>query len=318
MRALISLSGDNPLQWRDFALRSLGPHDLRVKVAAAGVNPVDWKMRDGDLLGVLQRLIGPSGPLVPGIDFAGEVEAVGAQVRDVAVGDRVVGGTDFSRGQHGSYATHVQVRQDQVAKVPDSVDLAQAACLPVAAGTAAIALFEVGKLRERASKKVLILGASGGVGHIAVQLARAAGATVFGVCSARNVKLVEELGATAVDYTQEGWQASIAAAGPWDVIVDGVGTASYPAPLCLGWLAKDGAHVMVVPKGLDFWRVVVPGRSHTVLTRATTERLQPLVAALADGSLRVVIQERVPLAEAQRAHELSRSGKVVGKVVLVA
>ncbi len=318
MRALVSLSGNQPLAWRDLPLPALGPSDVRVRVAAAGVNPVDWKMRDGDLLGVLQRLLGPRGPLVPGIDFAGEVEAVGAQVRDLAVGDQVVGGTNFSRGQHGSYASHVQVRADQLAKIPAGVDLAQAACLPVAAGTAAIALFEVGKLRERASKKVLILGASGGVGHIALQLAHAAGATVFGVCSARNVKLVEELGATAVDYTQDGWRERIAAAGPWDIVVDGVGTASYPAPLCLSWLAKDGAHVLVVPKGMDFWRVLVPGRSHTVLTRATTERLQPLVDALADGSLRVHLQERIPLVEAERAHALSRQGKVVGKLVLVA
>lgn len=318
MHALYSLSADAPLSWQPLTLPELGPRDVRVQVAFAGVNPVDWKMRQGDLLGIAQRLLGPKGPLVCGIDFAGTVLAVGKDVKDVQVGTRVVGGTNFSRGQHGSYASHVQVRDDQLAVVPQQVDLAQAACLPVAACTAQIALMEVGRLPARANPRVLVLGASGGVGHFAVQLARQAGARTVGVCSTRNVSLVAELGGEPIDYTQADWAQRVAARGPWDVIVDGVGTSSYPASLCHQWLAKGGVHVMVVPKGSDVWRLALPGPSHTVLAQATTARLRPLVEALASGTLRSVIQERIALLQADRAHQLSQGGKVVGKLVLQA
>jgi NADPH:quinone reductase-like Zn-dependent oxidoreductase len=318
MKVLTSSSPTEPLAWAEIPERKLRADEVVVAVRAAGVNPVDWKMRQGDLLGVAQRIVGPSGPLVCGIDFAGEVTAVGAAVTDLKLGDRVVGGTDFSRQQFGSYASQVHVRADQVAVLPPQVAFDEAACLPVAGVTAQTCLFDIGKLDQRQEPRALVLGAAGGVGHFAVQLAKLRGAVSVGVCSERNVALVERLGGIAIDYTKGDVAAAAAQHGPYDVIVDAVGSATYPIAMCLKLLKKGGVHVLVMPNPRDYWRLVLPGPVKTVLGRPGRASLEPLVAELAAGRLQVVIAERIPMAEAERAHQLSRAGKVVGKLVLVA
>lgn len=318
MRVLSSPSASSPLVWADHPERKLRSDELRVAVHAAGVNPVDWKMRQGELLGIAQRIIGPSGPLVCGVDFAGEVIAIGEAVKDVRVGDQVVGGTDFSRRQYGSYASHVQVRWDQVVVLPAGVDVVAAACLPVAGVTAHQALFALGRLAEKPDPRALILGAAGGVGHFAVQLAHGCGARSVGVCSSRNVGLVERLGGIAIDYTRGDVATAAAAHGPYDVIVDAAGTAAYPIAMCRSLLKKGGTHVLVQARPADFLRVAMPGPVKTLLGRPNRATLEPLVSELAAGRLQVVIAERIPMAEAERAHEISRGGKVVGKLVLVA
>ncbi|MSP92767.1 MAG: NAD(P)-dependent alcohol dehydrogenase [Myxococcales bacterium] len=317
MQVLTSRSIDEPLHWVEIPTPKLGPDGVRVAVRAVGVNPVDWKMRAGDMLGVVQRVVGPSGSLVTGVDFAGEVVEVGSAVKDVRVGDRVVGGTDFSRKQHGSYAREVCVRADQVALLPESVPFDVAGCLPVAAVTAATALFELGHLRGRPDAKALVLGASGGVGHFAVQLARAAGAVVVGVCSARNVAFVEALGGVPLDYGKGEVFAAAAKLGPFDVVVDTVGAATYPVAACQRLLKPGGVHVLVMPRAVDFWWVALPGPTVMVLGRPNRASLKPLVEQVASGALKVEIAERIPWDEAERAHAVSRAGKVVGKLVLV-
>jgi NADPH:quinone reductase-like Zn-dependent oxidoreductase len=198
------------------------PHELRVRVHAIGVNPVDWKMRTRGPLRLAARLFGPPLPVVFGVDFAGVVEAVGARVTDLRPGDRVVGGTDFSRGQRGSHADTVIVRPDQICPLPDSLDFTTAAALPVPGVTAWKCLFTVGHLA--AGQRALILGASGSVGQIAVQLARNAGATAVGTCSTRNLELVRSLGAaTVLDYTQGDPLAQARQHGPYQVVLDAVG-----------------------------------------------------------------------------------------------
>ncbi len=308
---------NRPLSWTEVPDRPLRRDEVRVTVRAVGVNPVDWKMRDGELLGTLQRIIGPRGPLVCGVDFAGDVSAVGAEA-DLKVGVRVVGGTDFSRGQHGSYAREVQVRADQVAVLPPGVDYAEAACLPVAGVTAQAALLTLGHIDQKPDARALILGAAGGVGHFAVQLARVHGARAIGVCSARNADLVRRLGGAPIDYGQGDVAAAAREHGPYDVVVDAVGTAHYPPALCRALLRPSGRHVMVMPKGLDYLRVLVPGPTVTVLGRPGRATLAPLVEHLAAGRLQVVIQARFHLDQAEQAQQLSRAGKVAGKLVLLA
>lgn len=318
MKVLTSSSHKQPLTWHEIPDPKLRPDDVRVEVRAVGVNPVDWKMRQGDLLGVAQRIVGPSGSLVTGVDFAGEIRAIGSSVTDLKVGDRVVGGTDFSRKQYGSYAKQVQVRADQVATLPANVSYEDAACLPVAAVTAQLSLYTLGKLHEKSDPHALILGAAGGVGHFAVQLAKIRGAVSVGVCSTRSVALVEKLGGIPVDYSKGDVFALAAEHGPYDVIVDSVGSASYPVGKCLPLLKKGGTHVLVMPKASDYWRVALQGAVKTVLGRPNRAELAPLVEDLAAGRLKVIIDQRIPLDEAERAHEISRGGKVVGKLVLVA
>lgn len=311
-----SRSASEPLALVELPDRPLGPLDVRVRVHSVGVNPVDWKMREGGPLRLAHRLVGPRGPLVVGVDFAGEIVERGAMVRDLSVGDAVVGGTDFSRKQLGSYATEVVVRADQCARLPSSVGFEQAACLPVPGATAHRALVELGRLGERPDARVLVLGASGGVGLVCVQLAKALGASSWGVCSARNVALVERLGARPIDYTTGDPLLEAARVGGFDVVVDAVGTATYDAARVRALLRPDGVHVLVVVRPRDYPAIGLSARVVAVLGRPCRANLAPLVALAADGRLESLVEAVLPLADAEAAHARSRGGKVVGKLLL--
>ncbi|MBT9554699.1 MAG: NAD(P)-dependent alcohol dehydrogenase [Myxococcales bacterium] len=318
MHVLTSRSSRLPLAWAELPDRALRPDEVRVATRAVSVNPVDWKMREVSLLGFAQRILGPRGPFVCGVDFAGEVIEAGPKA-DLSVGDRVVGGTDFSRSQRGSYARTVQVRASQVAVLPPNVSFDAASCLPVAGVTAAMAVRDHGGTHRRPGSRVLVLGASGGVGHFAVQLARIDGAAVIaGVCSQRNTGLVQRLGATPIDYGAGDALDAARALGPFDVIVDAIGSTTYPVRRCKALLAKGGVLVQIMPMPRDYLHLAIPGPVKTVLGRPSRQNLAPLVAHLAAGTLDAVIAERLPLGEAERAHELSRAGRVVGKLVLTA
>lgn len=315
MKVATSSSHDAPLRLVEMPSRPLRGDEIRVRVAAIGVNPVDWKMREGGPLRFAQRLLGPPGPLVVGVDFAGTVIEVGPRGGPLAVGARVVGGVNFARGQHGSYADEVIARPDQVAELPDEVDFERAACLPVPGVTAWIALTEHARIGRGA--RVLVLGASGGVGLCALQLARMLGARAVGVCSARNVPLVERYGATAIDYGAGNPLEAARAHGPYDLVLHAVGTDVYPLRACRALLAKDGLVELVVIRPADYLAWLLRRDVRTVLGRPTRTRLQPLVAAMSRGELDLPIEARFALAEAERAHERSRAGRVVGKLILV-
>jgi NADPH:quinone reductase-like Zn-dependent oxidoreductase len=305
-----------PLEWIELPTPEPRRGEVRVAVHAIGVNPVDWKMRSFGPLRVAARLIGPPPPVVVGVDFAGVVEAVGPDVTDVAVGSRVVGGTDFSRGQRGSYADTVVVAANQVCVLPDNVDFTTAGALPVTAVTAWLAIVELGRLRP--GDKALILGASGGVGQLAVQVARLVGGSAVGVCSAKNTDFVAGLGAEAVlDYGAGDPLEAARAHGPFRVVVDCVG--GYSGSACRALLGPGGRHVMVAADGpgafLELLRA--PATSRAVLGKPTAARLEPVVAAVADGSLRVRIEQTLPLVEAEEAHRISQTGRLTGKLVLL-
>jgi hypothetical protein len=306
-----------PLVRTELALPTPRANEVRVAGRSTGVNPVDWKMRRRGPLRLAARLIGPPPPVVPGVDFAGVVEAVGDRVVDVQVGDAVVGSTNFSRGQRGSYADTVVVGADQLCVLPAGFDLDVAAALPVAGVTAWMCVVEIGRIRE--GKRVAVLGASGAVGQFSVQIARKLrGAFVAGVCSAKNAALVRERGADVVlDYTAGDALAALAPHGPFDLVVDCVG--GYSAPACRALLGPGGRHVMVAGEGPgDFVQILVPPfKSRTVLGVTTRERLQVLVDAVASGRIVVPIAKRLPLAQAEEALALSEAGRMTGKIVLV-
>lgn len=293
--------------------------EIRVAVQAIGVNPVDWKMRTSGPLRIAARVLGPKPPVVVGVDFAGFVDAVGPGVTRVAVGDRVVGGTNFSRGQRGSYADTVVVREDQVCLVPDEVDLAVAAALPVGGVTARMALVDLGQIRKvsTAEKRILVLGASGGVGQLAVQLGKIEGAFVAGVCSTKNVDMVKDLGADVVlDYNEGDALAQAKAHAPFQVVVDCVG--SYSGAACRSLLSARGRHIMVAgdePSAM-LQLLVPPFTSKSILGRPSGARLEPLVAAVAAGTLRVSIAQKLPLTSAEEAHQLSQTSRMTGKLIL--
>jgi NADPH:quinone reductase-like Zn-dependent oxidoreductase len=317
-----SWAADEPLVRIDLEPPPLKARDVRVAVHAIGVNPVDWKMRSKGPLRLAARLlrpfVGPKGPVIVGVDFAGVVEAAGDQVKDMAVGTRVVGGTNFARGQHGSYADTVVVNVDQVCPLPENVPFDVAGALPVAGVTAWRAIFEYRKIEP--GMKALVLGASGGVGQFAVQIAKhVAGAQlVAGVSSSKNAQMVKDLGADVVLEYDHGEPLEMARAhGPFDVIVDCVG--QYSGSACRSLLAAGGRHVMVAGESPRmFMQVLVPPfRSRSILGRPNGARLAGLVDAVSQGKVKVAIAERLPLSEVEAAHQKSQTGRMTGKLVLL-
>ena len=306
-----------PLIWIEAPTPEPRAGEIRVAVKAIGVNPVDWKMRSFGPLRLAARAIGPPPPVVVGVDFAGHVDAVGAGVRELKPGDAVVGGTDFSRKQRGSYGDTVFVRPDQLCPLPPGFDLEVAGALPVAGVTAWMSLIEIGRLV--AGQRALILGAAGGVGQFAVQIAKhVRGAFVAAVCSGKNADLARGLGADAViDYVQGDALALARSHAPYQVVVDCVG--GYSGSGCRALLAPGGRHVVVSGDSIGAMAqlLVPPFSSKAVLGRATRERLAHVVAAVAAGQVRVNIVRRFPLAEAEEAHRVSQSGRVAGKLVLI-
>jgi NADPH:quinone reductase-like Zn-dependent oxidoreductase len=305
-----------PLELVELPTPEPASDQVRVAVRAIGVNPVDWKMRQHGPLRLAARIVGPPPPVVVGVDFAGVVDAVGAQVGDLRVGDRVVGGTNFARRQRGSYADTVFVRADQVCAIPASMDFETAGALPVAGVTAWMSVVELGHLV--AGQRALILGAAGGVGQLAVQIAkRVRDGFVVAVCSAKNRALVHELGAdVAIDYGVGDALDQAALHGPYQAVIDCVG--SYSGPRCRGLLGRGGRHVIVSGDSLvtAVQPFVPPFTSKAVLGRPTRARLEPVVAAVAAGLVQVRIVARFALADAERAHALSQTGHVAGKIVL--
>jgi NADPH:quinone reductase-like Zn-dependent oxidoreductase len=320
--ALRSWKAGEPFERVELTAAEPRAREVRVAVHAIGVNPVDWKMRSKGPLRLAARFIrlfrGPRGPVILGVDFAGVVEAVGAKVTVVKTGDRVVGGTDFSRGQHGSYADTVVVRDDQVTTLPDDVPFDMAGALPVAGVTAWMATHDYRKVQP--GRRALVLGASGGVGQLAVQIAKRVceGDLVAGVCSGKNAGFVRELGADLViDYNAGDPLEQAKSHGPFDVIVDCVG--GYRASRCRALLGPGGRHVMVAGDSpASMIQVIVPPfRSRAILGSPNGARLRPLVEAVAAGKVRVNVAERLPLAEAEAAHQKSQSGRMTGKLVLM-
>lgn len=306
-----------PLEMMELPEPQPKARDVRVRVTACGVNPVDWKMRTFGPLRVAAMLIGPKPPVVVGIDFAGVVDAVGDKVTAFAIGDRVAGGTVFSRGQRGSAADTVCVRDDQLVKIAANVSDEVAGCLSVVGGTAKLSLDDVGRLPKGGS--LLVLGASGGVGQLIVQLARASyDAAVVGVCSAKNFDLVTRLGAQhVIDYTAGDPLVAASAFGPFDVVVDCAG--GYSGFGCRALLKAGGRHVIVTGDSPSSVAqiLVPPFSSKLVLAEPRTQHLQPVMDALAAGKVTIGIAERLPLSELQRAHDLSETGRMTGKIVMI-
>lgn len=284
-----------------------GVGQLRVAVRAMAINPIDWKVMSGKF-----RLVVPvKRPAVPVFDLVGVVEEVGPDVDDFVVGQRVFVRNDIMPG--GAAAESAVVSASVTALAPDGVDDAQLAAVPLAGMTALQGLRTIGGLAD--GKRVLVLGASGGVGHIAVQLAHDAGAHVTGVCSAANAAFVRNLGADdVVDYT-----TSADDGGPYDAILDCVGV---PWPRLQRALADDGHAGTVVPAPSVLLRqVLLPMYSRrrltAVLLKPNADDLVLLGGMLDDGRLQVHIEETYKGLDAvATAFTRSMSGRVRGKLVV--
>lgn len=287
-----------------------GPGQVLVRVRASSVNPIDWKLASGKL-----RLIRPIAlPFVPGFDVAGEVTALGAGVTTFAVGDRVHARLAHAIGAASAELTIAGL--DVTTKMPAGMSFADAAAIPLAGMTALQGLRDrLGMPMQGASGRVLVVGASGGVGHFAVQIARAAGAHVVGVSSTRNLDLVRELGAhDVIDYTRPDPYARQA---PFDAILDCVGG---PYRRWLRLLGPRGQFATPVPDARTFLRSALnPVCAHAVrpvLLKTNAADLAFLDTLYEAGKLRAVIDSRFPLDALRAAWERSCSGRAVGKIVI--
>jgi len=343
MRAavLTGYGGVERLQLRQVPRPEPGSGQLLVRVRAAGVNPIDWKIRRGRL-----RLLLPARfPLVLGFEVAGEVEAVGPEVGDFAPGDEVFAMLDGRHG--GGYAEYAVAGQAGAALKPEMLGWEEAAAMPVAALTALQALRDVAGLGP--GQRLAVTGAAGGVGHLAVQLAAALGARVTAVAGPDHQEFVRRLGAErAVDYTREDFTALDEAgdtgrsdgerqggahqgaadeeAGSFEVIFDAAG--AYDFGVCEPALTPGGIYVTTQPGPAIFLAILRAGLSRLVdrgsARRAATLRVKPRgedLAVLADlvaaGRLRPAIDRVYPLAEVRDAHTASEAGHPRGKIVLV-
>ncbi|MEU4161016.1 NADP-dependent oxidoreductase [Actinoplanes sp. NPDC026670] len=284
---------------------SPGPTEILVRVHAAGLNPVDAKSRaHGGFLG--------QPPFVLGWDVSGVVEEVGVGVTLFAPGDEVFGMPRFPRPA-GAYADYVTGPARHFAAKPAELDHVQAGGLPLTGLTAWQAL--VDRARVRPGQRVLVHAAAGGVGHLAVQIAKAQGAYVIGTARAAKHDLLRELGAdevvdyTAVDFTE--------AVEPVDVVIDPIG--GDDGPRCLRVLKPGG--VMVSLNSPAEQRLVAEAeqlgvRAGFLLVEPDRAGLLALADLVRAGRLRVLVEASLPLAEAAKAHELSETGRATGKIVL--
>ncbi|MER5201905.1 NADP-dependent oxidoreductase [Streptomyces sp. NPDC002825] len=281
-----------------------GPGEVRVRVAAAGVNPVDWKRR----YGWMEAFYPTTFPAVPGLEFAGTVDALGEGVTGLAVGDEVLGWT-----KTGAYAEYAIA--GTVAPKPAGLSWEAAASLPVAGETAQRVLDLLG---VRAGETLFLHGAAGVVGSVGVQLAVAAGVTVIGSASESNHAYLRELGAIPVAYG-DGLADRVRAAAPEgvDAVFDAAGHGVLPVAIELlggGDAAKERIVTIAATDAEEHGIVFsgVAGEPEAVRAGLTAQ-----ARLAAEGALAVRLAQTLPLKEAARAQELSESGHVRGKIVLI-
>jgi NADPH:quinone reductase-like Zn-dependent oxidoreductase len=288
--------------------------EVKVRVHAASLNPIDWKIRAGHLrwLPMFRRP-----PRTPGCDFAGEIVGVSAGAGSHFVGERVYGSLR-PFGRDGTLAEYLVANVDRLAAMPGELDYEQAAALPMAAGTALQAI--VDEARLGAGQRVLITGAAGGVGHFAVQIAKHAGAEVVAVCSEPNAEFVRGLGADeAFDYSRADFTRR---SDRFDVVLDAACVSSFMAARnvlavdgCYINTGGDAAAVAGTAMAALLARVNSRQRSIPLVLAGDSARWERLATLARQGALRAHIERSITLddvAEAQRAMETGHGrGKIV-------
>jgi NADPH:quinone reductase-like Zn-dependent oxidoreductase len=310
------------LELRDIDKPEPGPDDVLVQVCAAGVNPADWHCMTG--LPYLMRLMGyglraPKSH-VRGLDVAGRVEAVGTNVARFRPGDEVYGACD------GSFAEYARGRQDRLAPKPANLTFEQAAAVPTAAFAALQGLRDAGRVQP--GQKVLVIGAAGGIGTYAVQLAKAFEAEVTGLCSTTKTELVRSIGADQViDYTREDFTDFADGVRRYDLILDTAG--NRPLSLLRRALTPGGTLVLAGGEGDGRWLQGVDRTLQAmVLSPFTKQRLRGLMSVertadlellrqlIEAGKVTPVIERTYSLGEVPEAIRHLEEGRARGKVVI--
>jgi len=294
--------GPEELLYEEMPVPEFGPADILVKVHATGVNPVDWKIREGHTKGNIKF------PFILGWDVAGAVEATGSLVSRFKTGDLVFALADFTR--NGAEAEYVVVKTDAAARIPSTVNMEEAAATPLAALTAWMMLFDKADLQP--GQRILIHAASGGVGSFAVQLAKIAGAFVAGTTSEENIEFVKHLGADEViDYKLQDFSQML---NDYDVVLDTIGGETQKKSFNV--LKKGGVLVttlQIEDKNLAYLHDVT---LQSGLTMPNGSRLQEIAGLIDEGKLKIFVDKTYDLKEVKAAQEYSQTGKVRGKIVV--
>lgn len=282
-----------------------GPSEVLIKASAVGVNPADWKSAASPDAGG-----DPDSPLILGWDVAGEVVEVGPGVTRFAVGDRVFGMPRFPAFAN-AYAEFVVARSREVARVPDSVSDIEAGALPLAVLTAWQTVVDTLGVGE--GDRVLIHGAAGGVGHLAVQIAKARGAQVWGTASAKNHNQLRDLGVDhLIDYRTQRFEDCVA---DLDAVLDLVGDGET-ATRSVQTLRRGGKLAAISPLLPDEETLSEAGVSAAfVLVEPDYAALEEVARMLDAGTLRVIIAETRPLAQIDELHTIGQAGGPMGKLV---
>lgn len=297
MRAVVlhETGGPEVLRIEEVETPEPGEGELLLRVSAASVNPIDWKIRRG----IRPRDL----PVVLGNDVSGTVET--SRAEGFAEGDEVFG---FARS--GGYAEYAVAPAAAAAKKPAGITHAQAAALPVAGLTAWQGIFDHGGLRE--GQTLLVAGAAGGVGHLAIQFARHAGAHTIGTGSARNREFVLGLGADEyVDYTSQDVAEAVSGA---DVAFDTVG--GETTNQLLATLREGGVLVTIAGQPPEQEAAARGVRTEGIYATPKPDQLEEIANLVASGEVKIEIAQAFPLEEVAKAHELSESGHTRGKLVL--
>lgn len=297
--------GPEALVYADAPQPSVGAQDVLVRVHAAGINPVDWKTRAGQ--GVAPRVPADGG--IVGWDVSGTVVARGADAGAFALGDAVYGMVQFPE-MGAAYAEYVSAPAAHLAHKPAAIDHVAAASVPLAALTAWQALFDTAQLQP--GQTVLIHAAAGGVGHLAVQLAKWRGARVIGTASAHNAGFLRELGVDqAIDYTSAAFEQ---AAGMVDVVLDTVGGSTLERSFAV--VRPGGILTSIVAHPAQEQAATHGIRAQWVFVHTDGPALAQIASLIDAGHVRPYVSATFPLAQARDAHALGELRRTRGKIVL--
>ena len=312
MKAIVvrRYGGPEVMNLEEMPVPEPGESELLIRVHGCGVNPADWQIRSGKR----SRLEEPFS-YVPGFDFAGVVEAIGSNVSGFQVGDAVYGGS------RGSYAEYIVCPSNIVALKPNNLNFLQSAALPVVACTAWSALFDVGNLSR--GQSILIHAAAGGVGHIAVQLARWKGAYVIGTASGRNEDFLQQLGVNRfINYQTSRFEELVQNI---DMVLDTIvrdaqdeidSCAADTLRRSFSVLRKSGILVSVCAKPSPEVAAEYGVDAQKADNKFSTSRLARIAELVDTGFVKPNIHQVFPLADVRQAHTLSQEGHTRGKIVL--
>jgi len=294
---------ENVLTYTDVERPAPKADEVLVKVHAAAVNPVDWKIRGG-----LGEMFGLQLPIIPGCEIAGTIEKVGGDVENFKSADTVYGYISLQR--NGGYAEYAIAKADEIAPKPKRMDFEYAAAVAVGALTARQAIFDTANLQN--GQKILITGASGGVGSMAVQLAKAKGAYVIGTASGENEEFVRSLGVDEfIDYTERKFEEIVKDV---EVVFDTVGSDTLERSFQT--LKKGGFLVTTVEPPSDEKAKQFGISAAMINVLPSAKQLAEVNRLIDAGKLKTHVGTVLPLAEVKKAHRLSESGHARGKIIL--